>query len=165
MTKFKLHCEIEAGWASLCFSEDRHKDVIFFSHFVDGLEKLADATLALNNGKSKVETHLFADAESFVFDFSLENGSVGIRLFNFHEWTENQPLENIENRGNLLFEGECSLERFTRQIVQLFAGLKRVYGEDGYATKWGNTFPKTQLERLKAILLRRRIGFLAMILL
>jgi hypothetical protein len=74
-------------------------------------------------------------------------------------------LENIENRGNLLFEGECSLERFTRQIVQLFAGLKRVYGEEGYATKWGNTFPKAQLERLKAILLRRRIGFLAMILL
>ena len=104
MTKFKLHCEIEAGWASLCFSENRHKDVIFFSHFVDGLEKLADATLALNNGKTQVETHLFADAESFVFDFSLENGSVCIRLFNFHEWTENQPLETLKT-------GEISCSR------------------------------------------------------
>jgi len=165
MTCFKLQCEIDAGWASLTFSDGERKDAIFFSQVFDGLEKLIDAALALNEGRTEVETHLFADAESFVFRLEQESGQIVVRLYNFHEWTEEQPLANIKHRGILLFEGECTLKEFTLQIVQLFQQLKRANGAEGYAKKWGHQFPSDKLERLKAIILRRRINFLMLLFL
>lgn len=165
MTNFKFKCTIDAGWASLCFSNGEKKEEIFFSHLFDGLDKIMDAVLALNEGRKYVETHLFADTEAFAFGFELENGNLFIRLFNFHEWTENQPLKNIEHRGLLVLETECPLGDFSRQVMKLFQALKQSYGEAGYAEKWGNPFPSEKLEMLKSVILRRRMNFLTMFLL
>ena len=159
MTKFKLHCEIEAGWASLTFTNGDQKDAVFFSQLFDGLNNLLDAVLKLNDGEQSVESHLFADAESFVFEFTQDEGEVLIRLFNFHEWTENQPLELIEHRGINIFEESCTLFRLSTQTARLFTKLRKVYGAEGYAQKWGHEFPSEKLARLQSILQRRRANF------
>ena len=72
-------------------------------------------------------------------------------------------LEYIVHKGTLIFETECSLKRFTMQIIHLFEQLRNKYGVEGFETKWGNKFPNAKLSQLKNLIVRRRINFLAML--
>lgn len=164
MTRFKLFCEIEAGWASLTFINDQQKDAIFFSHLFDGLEGLLDAVIELNLGATEADCHLFADAESFGFQFDREGNQLLIKLFNFNDWMDYMAVADIAEKGHLILETETSLKSFTEQIIQLFKKLEKTYGKEGYKTVWGNAYPTYKIDQLKSLISRRRMNFLAMLL-
>lgn len=164
MTQFKLFCEIEAGWASLTLVNGEQKDAIFFSHLFDGLESLLDTVLALNLGTQEADCHLFADAESFGFQFEREGDNLLIKLYNFTGWMDYMPVADIAEKGMLIFETEMPLRAFTQQVISLFQKLEKSHGLSGYANKWGNEFPADKLDQLKSLVNRRRIGFLSLLL-
>jgi len=164
MTRFKLFCEINAGWASLTFENGKQKDSIFFSHLFDGLESLLDTVIELNLGAQKADCHLFADAESFGFQFDRKENELIVKLFNFTGWMDYMPVADIAEKGLLIFETEISLKAFTNQVIHLFQKLEKTYGRDGYAEKWGNDFPTDKLAQLTSLISRRRIGLFSLLL-
>lgn len=159
MTRFKLFCEIKEGWASLTFVNNGQKDAIFFSHQFDGLEGLLDTVLALNLGSKDADCHLFADAESFGFQFDREGNQLFVKLFNFHGWMDYMPVADIAHKGFLVFETEIALKSFTEQVIQLFNKLRKNYGTEGYKEVWGNDFPEAKLTQLESLMSRRRMNF------
>ena len=165
MTNFKLLCEIEAGWASLTLANGDQKDAIFFSHLFDGLEGLLDTIIDLNLGTQSADCHLFADAESFGFEFKRQGQTLEIKLYNFNGWMDYMAISDIAEKGFLILETDCSLKTFTHQIIGLFQKLLKAYGIEGYERVWGNAFPTEKLAQLKSLATRRRMNFLTMFLL
>ena len=164
MTRVKLLCEIEAGWASLTLMNGKQKDAIFFSHLFDGLEGLLDTVIDLNLGATEADCHLFADAESFGFQFKRNMSELEIKLYNFNGWMNYMSIADIAEKGLLILDTDCSLKRFSNQVIQLFEKLLKTYGLEGYERVWGNAFPSDKLDQLKSLVSRRRMNFITLFL-
>jgi hypothetical protein len=70
---------------------------------------------------------------------------VQVQLLRFEQTFSRLPDE----RGQSIFEAECSLLRFAAQVKGQLHQLHNEYGEEGYRNRWRHPFPMAAFQRLQ----------------
>ncbi|MFH8395412.1 hypothetical protein [Streptomyces sp. NPDC018036] len=55
------------------------------------------------------------------------------------------------NRGTEIWSHQLRVDQLARAVIRCFDAVAQTYGESGYRGKWGEHFPRTELEALRRL--------------
>ncbi|MFI6648223.1 hypothetical protein ACIBI8_11395 [Streptomyces sp. NPDC050529] len=56
-----------------------------------------------------------------------------------------------DNRGTEIWSGLLDVDQLSRAVIRCFDEVAQTYGESEYRAKWGEHFPRTELEALRRL--------------
>ena len=131
--KFKIILDdLRAGWAYLRIEDGKQSMAQHVSYLRDSLAGLVDAAIRLANGQNSVVSF---ELEPEVMMWKIE--LVQDNCFDLYV-------------GDLIFHD--SVERFIKQVLNIFYSYSFEYSEDEYLENWKFDFPRKKLEELMALL-------------
>jgi hypothetical protein len=142
------------GWATATIEHEGQRREMTVSYLSDALSEMTQAAICLLEG---------ADAVRFAFDDEpgehrvvvtrSGEADVQVRVLWFRELWANLPDE----RGELVFSGDCSTARFSGEVLCCLQYLLDEHGAEEYKRLWvSDDFPKEKFERLRGLVHERR---------
>ena len=61
-----------------------------------------------------------------------------------------------DNRGTEIWSSRLGIDQLARAVIRCFDEVAQPHGESGYRGKWGEHFPRTELEALRRLRHDRR---------
>lgn len=131
--------------------EDRHTTAEFTaSSLTDAPAEFLTAVTRLVAGATQTRAQFEAEPTAFRWTFFREGDEAWIRLLELPDGRAQ------EERGAEIWSGMLPVDAFARAAIRCFDDVARTYGESAYRSKWGEHFPRAELEALRD--LRRRPG-------
>ncbi|MDX3264569.1 hypothetical protein PV336_36110 [Streptomyces sp. MI02-2A] len=131
------------GWADCTIEAPAAKAELTASHIGNAPEDLLNAVTRLMAGASEARVQFEAEPTAFRWFFHREGDDVWLRLLELRHGGEH------DNAGTQLWSGALSIDGLARAVVRCFDEVALVHGESGYRGKWGEHFPRSELEALR----------------
>ncbi|WP_329184314.1 hypothetical protein [Streptomyces sp. NBC_01428] len=141
------------GWADCTVSDDRAEVEVTVSYVTAGPEELLTAVTRLVVGETECRAQFEAEPTAFRWVFHREDTNVWIRLLELADGRDH------DNRGTEIWSTQQTIDVVARTVIRCFDEIVREYGESTYRGKWGEHFPRTELEALRAAWREHRGGW------
>lgn len=133
------------GWADCTVADDHAEADTTVSHITTAPEDLLTAVTRLLTGETETRMQFEAEPTVFRWIFYREGTNVWIRLLELADGGKH------DNAGTEIWSSQQHVDIVARAVLQCFDEVARKYGESGYRGKWGEHFPRIELEALRRI--------------
>lgn len=134
-----------AGWADGIVEGRGTKAEFTASYLPSGPEALLDAVARLVAGEAETRAQFEAEPTAYRWIFYRQGDDVWLRLL------ELRHGKLHDDRGTEIWSGPLRLGVVARAVLRCFDQVVRAYGESGYRGKWGEHFPRAELEALRGL--------------
>lgn len=138
------------GWADCTVEVHTVKAGLTASYTSSAPEDLLTAVARLVAGASEARVQFEAEPAAFRRILFREEDTVRLRLLELRHGRDH------DNAGTELWSGALSVDGPARAVVRCFDEVATVYGESEYRGKWGEHFPRSELEALRHVWQARR---------
>jgi hypothetical protein len=138
------------GWADCTVTDHRAVVVLTASHITSAPEELLTASARLIAGETETRAQFEAEPTAARWIFYREDEHVRVRVLELRNGGHH------DNKGTEVWSGHCTVDELARAVIRCFDDVARTYGESGYRGKWGEHFPRTELEALRRLRNERR---------
>ncbi|MDQ0930518.1 hypothetical protein [Streptomyces turgidiscabies] len=142
----------EHGWATCTVEDHQAKAELSVSYLTNAPEDLLTAVARLVSGDTETRAQFEAEPTAFRWIFHRQADDVWIRVLELRDGSDH------DNRGTEIWSGPLGIDALVRAVVRCFDGVARTYGESGYRGKWGEHFPRLELEALRSLWRAHRPG-------
>lgn len=133
------------GWAD-CTVEDRQaKAELTASYMTSAPEELLTAVARLVSGETETRAQFEAEPIAYRWIFYRQADDAWIRLLELRHGSDH------DNRGTEIWSGQHHVDDLAHAAIRCFDEVARTYGESGYRGKWGEHFPRAELESLRRL--------------
>lgn len=134
-----------SGWAD-CTLEDRQAKVeLTASYITSAPEELLTAVARLVAGETETRAQFEAEPTAYRWIFYREGEDIWIRVLELCDGSDH------DNRGTETWSSQLGIDQLARTVIRCFDEVAQTYGESGYRGKWGEHFPRTELEALRRL--------------
>lgn len=96
-------------------------------------------------GETETRVQFEAEPTAFRWIFCRDGDTVRLRLLELRHGGVH------DDAGTELWSGTLGADGLARAVVRCFDEVATVYGESGYRGKWGEHFPRSELEALRRV--------------
>ncbi|MER7844292.1 hypothetical protein ABTZ03_10155 [Kitasatospora sp. NPDC096077] len=140
---FQLTWELGGhGWADCTVSDRDSSTVITASNITTAPEDLLAATARLALGATESRAQFNAEPTIARWILYREGSDIWIRILEL-------PGDVHDNRGTEIWSSQQPLITVVRAVVRCFDSVAARYRESAYRGKWGEHFPRQELEVLR----------------
>jgi hypothetical protein len=132
-------------WADCSLEDHRGKIEVTASYISDAPEEFLTAVARLVAGEAETRAQFEAEPTAFRWIFYRQGEDTWIRLLGLRQGSDH------DNRGTEIWSGQPSIHQLARAVIRCFDEVAQTYGESGYRGKWGEHFPRTDLEALRQL--------------
>ncbi|UFQ16562.1 MULTISPECIES: hypothetical protein [Streptomyces] len=134
-----------SGWAD-CTLEDRlAKAELTASYITSAPEELLTAVARLVASETETRVQFEAEPTAYRWIFYREGEDIWIRVLELRDGSDH------DNRGAEIWSSQLGIDQLARTVIRCFDKVAQTYGESGYRGKWGEHFPRTELEVLRRL--------------
>ncbi|MFH9670616.1 hypothetical protein ACH4LQ_36085 [Streptomyces globisporus] len=133
------------GWAD-CTVTDLHTAIVLTaSNITSGPEEFLTALARLIAGETETRAQFEAEPTAYRWIFYREDEHVWVQILELRGGIDH------DNKGTELWSSHYTIDELVRAVIRCFDDVARTYGESGYRGKWGEHFPRTELEALRRL--------------
>ncbi|MEU2469356.1 hypothetical protein ABZ580_35070 [Streptomyces sp. NPDC012486] len=132
------------GWADCTISDHQAEAEVTASYISTAPEDLLTAVARLVTGEAEARVQFEAEPTAFRWILYREGSDVWIRVLELADGSKH------DNAGTEIWSSQQGIGTVARAVVRCFDDVARKYGESGYRGKWGEHFPCSELEALRA---------------
>lgn len=141
-----------SGWAD-CTLEDRQAKVELTASYVTSApEELLTAVARLVAGEPEARAQFEAEPTAYRWIFSREGVDTWTRVLELRHGSDH------DSEGTEIWSSRLGIDQLARTVIRCFDEVAQAYGESGYRGKWGEDFPRTELEALRRLWHARHRG-------
>ncbi|MDX2391096.1 hypothetical protein NJL88_13760 [Streptomyces sp. DK15] len=132
------------GWANCNIEDQQAKVELIVSSITSAPEEFLTAMARLVSG----ETHTRAQFEAGPTAFRRlyrHGDDAWIRILELRRGSDH------DNRGTEIWSSQLHTDATARAVIRCFDEVARTYDESGYRGKWGEHFPRSELEALRRL--------------
>jgi hypothetical protein len=133
------------GWADCSIRDARAQAEVTASYITNAPEDLLTAVTRLVTGEAETRAQFEAEPTAFRWIFYREGNDVWIRLLQLPDGSKH------DNAGTEIWSSQQSLDNVARAVIRCFDEVAKRHDESGYRGKWGEHFPRTELEALRSL--------------
>ncbi|MFF1809600.1 hypothetical protein ACFVXW_10620 [Streptomyces sp. NPDC058251] len=133
------------GWADCTVEDRRAKADLTASYITSAPEDLLTAVSRLVAGESETRAQFEAEPTAYRWIFYRQDDDVWIRILELEDGSDH------DNKGTEIWTSQLHVDAVARAVIRCFEEVARTYGESGYRGKWGEHFPRTELEALRRL--------------
>ncbi|MFE2529306.1 hypothetical protein ACFXEL_34340 [Streptomyces sp. NPDC059382] len=137
------------GWANCTIADHEREADLTASSINEAQEDLLNAVSRVLTGQTEVRTQFEAEPTAYRWVFYRQDTTVWIRI------VELSHGELHNNAGTEVWSSWQPVDRLVRAVIRCFDQVADTYGESAYRGKWGDHFPRTELEALRRLWRRR----------
>lgn len=131
------------GWAD-CTLEDHHaKAELTASYITSAAEDFLTAVARLVAGETETRVQFEAEPTAYRCIFYREGEDIWIRVLELRDGSDH------DNRGAEIWSSQLGIDQLARAVIRCFDEVAQTYGESGNRGKWGEHFPRTEVEALR----------------
>lgn len=134
-----------SGWADCTIADDERAAHVTASNISNAPEDLLNAVSRLQTGQIETRTQLDAEPTAYRWIFYLQDTTVWIRIVELSHGGLH------DNAGTELWSSWQPIDRLVRAVIRCFDQVADTYGESAYRGKWGEHFPRNELETLRRL--------------
>ncbi|MGW2817990.1 hypothetical protein [Streptomyces sp. NPDC001415] len=134
---------VGSGWAG-CTLEDRQAKVeLIASYITSAPEDLLTAMARLVAGETETRAQFEAEPTAYRWIFHREGADTWTRVLELRHGSDH------DNKGTEIWSSRLGVDQLARTVIRCFDEVAQTYGESGYRGKWGEHFPRAELEALR----------------
>lgn len=133
------------GWASCALEDHQAKVELTASYITSAPEELLTAVARLVAGEAETRTQFEAEPTAYRWIFYREGVDTWTRVLELRHGSDH------DNKGTEIWSSRLGIDQFARTVIRCFDEVAQTYGESGYRGKWGEHFPRTELEALRRL--------------
>ncbi|WP_255954469.1 hypothetical protein [Streptomyces odontomachi] len=134
-----------SGWADCTVADRQAEAEVTASYITAAPEELLTAVARLVAGETQTRAQFEAEPTAYRWIFHRQADTVSIRLLELRHGGLHDA------RGAEIWSSRLPVDALARAVVRCFDEVARTYGESGYRGKWGEHFPRTELESLRRL--------------
>ncbi|MFC8230863.1 hypothetical protein [Streptomyces sp. NPDC057287] len=134
-----------SGWADCTLEDHRTKVVLAASDITGAPEELLTAVARLLAGEPETRAQFEAEPTAYRWIFYREGVDTWTRVLELRHGSDH------DNKGTEIWSGQLGIDQLARSVIRCFDEVAQTYGESGYRGKWGEHFPRTELEALRRL--------------
>ncbi|MEV6481573.1 hypothetical protein [Streptomyces sp. NPDC051576] len=145
-TGMRITWVLEAhGWAD-CTLEDQHtKAELTASYITSAPEEFLTAVARLVAGETETRVQFDAEPTAYRWVFYREGDDIWIRVLELRDGGDH------DKEGSEIWSSQLGIDQLARAVIRCFDEVAQTYGESAYRGKWGDHFPRTELEALRRL--------------
>lgn len=144
MTQMSLRWTLAgSGWADCTVADDQAEAEVTASYITAAPEELLTATARLVLGEEQTRAQFEAEPTAFRWIFYRGGDDVWVRLLQLPDGRRH------DNAGTEIWSSWQTVDTLARAVIRCFDDVVRRYDESGYHGKWGEPFPRLELEALR----------------
>ncbi|MFD5113939.1 hypothetical protein ACFWNG_16740 [Streptomyces sp. NPDC058391] len=140
------------GWADCTLEDHQAKAELIASYISNAPEELLTAVARLIVGETETRAQFEAEPTAYRWIFYREGNDSWVRVLELRHGSEH------DNKGTEIWSAQLPVDTLARTVIRCFDEVARSYGESGYRSKWGEHFPRTELEALRRLWRAHRRG-------
>ncbi|MFE9560172.1 hypothetical protein ACFYM0_03605 [Streptomyces sp. NPDC006487] len=131
------------GWADCTITDHQAEAEVTASSISTAPEDLLTAMARLVTGEAEVRVQFEAEPTAFRWILYREGTDLWIRVLELADGSKH------DNAGIEIWSSLQNIDSAVRAVVRCFDGVAQKYGVSGYRGKWGEHFPRSELEALR----------------
>lgn len=132
-----------SGWADCTVADQEHEAHLTASCISTAPEDLLIAVSHLLTGQAETRTQFEAEPTAYRWIFYQQDATVWIRVLELSHGGLH------DNAGTELWSSWQPTDLLARSVIRCFDQVAHTYGESAYRGKWGEHFPRSELEALR----------------
>jgi hypothetical protein len=133
------------GWADCTIENHQAKAELTASYITNAPEDLLTALARLVAGQSEARAQFEAEPTAYRWILCRQVDDIRVRVLELRDGSDH------DNRGTEIWSAQLSVDALVRAVIRCFDEVARSYGESSYHSKWGEHFPRTELEALRRL--------------
>ncbi|MFE7709194.1 hypothetical protein ACFU6I_26110 [Streptomyces sp. NPDC057486] len=133
------------GWADCTVEDQQAKAELTASYISSAPEDFLTAVARLVAGEAENRAQFEAEPTAYRWIFYREGEDVWVRMLELRHGSDH------DNKGTEIWSAQLPIDALVRAVIRCFDEVVRSYGESGYHSKWGEHFPRTELEALRRL--------------
>ncbi|MEW2252743.1 hypothetical protein [Streptomyces sp. NPDC006975] len=133
------------GWADCTVEDQQAKAELTASYISNAPEDFLTAVARLVAGEAENRAQFEAEPTVYRWIFYREGEDVWVRVLELRHGSDH------DNKGTEIWSAQLPIDALVRAVIRCFDEVARSYGESGYHSKWGEHFPRTELEALRRL--------------
>ncbi|MFE7245317.1 hypothetical protein [Streptomyces sp. NPDC057580] len=133
------------GWADCTVEDQQAKAELTASYISSAPEDFLTAVAQLVAGEAENRAQFEAEPTAYRWIFYREGEDVWVRMLELRHGSGH------DNKGTEIWSAQLPIDALVRAVIRCFDEVVRSYGESGYHSKWGEHFPRTELEALRRL--------------
>lgn len=133
------------GWVTCTVEDHQAKAEFSVSYITNAPEDLLTAVARLVSGEAETRVQFEAEPTAYRWILYRQADDVWIRLLELRDGRDH------DSKGTEIWSGQLGIDVLGRSVIRCFDEVARTYGESGYRGKWGEHFPRTELEALRRL--------------
>ncbi|MFF2196378.1 hypothetical protein [Streptomyces sp. NPDC058157] len=134
------------GWAHCTVGASGGEAELTASHMTSAPEDLLIAVTRLVTGETETRAQFEAEPTAYRWIFYRQAEEVWVRLLELRHGGAH------DSKGTEIWSAFLQADELARAVIRCFDEVTRIYGESGYRGKWGEHFPRAELESLRRAL-------------
>ncbi|MEI5101204.1 hypothetical protein RB200_24915 [Streptomyces sp. PmtG] len=131
------------GWADCVVGDHQAEAEVTASYITTAPEDLLATVTRLVVGATECRAQFEAEPTAFRWIFYREGTHVWVRLLRLARAGDH------DNKGTEIWSTQQTVDAVARAVIRCFDDVVKEYGESAYRGKWGEHFPRTELEALR----------------
>ncbi|WP_216677926.1 hypothetical protein [Streptomyces sp. MNP-20] len=131
------------GWADCTVADQQVEAVLTASHISNAPEEFLTAAARIVVGEKETRAQFEAEPTAYRWICYREGEEVWVRVLELRRGSDH------DNKGMEIWSAQLSIDAFVRAVIRCFDEVAQSYGESTYRGKWGEHFPRTELEALR----------------
>ncbi|MGP3632660.1 hypothetical protein ACTU45_04670 [Streptomyces sp. 24-1644] len=133
------------GWADCTVTDQQAVIVLTASYITSAPDEFLTALARLIAGETETRVQFEAEPTAYRWIFYREGERVWVRILELRDGRDH------DNNGAEIWSNQYAMDELARAAIRCFDDVARTYGESVYRGKWGEHFPRTELEALRAL--------------
>ncbi|WP_329191760.1 MULTISPECIES: hypothetical protein [unclassified Streptomyces] len=133
------------GWATCIVADQQAKVELTASPITNAPEEFLTAVARLVSGGTGTRAQFEAEPTAFRWIFHRQGNDVWIRLLELGRGSDH------DSKGAEIWSSQFHVEALARAVIRCFDEVAETYDESGYRGKWGEHFPRSELEALRRL--------------
>ncbi|MFF9040133.1 hypothetical protein ACF090_32225 [Streptomyces sp. NPDC014892] len=96
-------------------------------------------------GETETRAQFEAEPTAYRWIFYREGEDIWIRVLELCDGSDH------DNEGAEIWSSQLGIDQLARAVIRCFDEVAHTHGESGYRGKWGEHFPRTELETLRRL--------------
>ncbi|MER7513736.1 hypothetical protein ABTX82_36275 [Streptomyces lavendulae] len=140
------------GWANCTVEDQQAKVELTASYITNAPQDFLTAVARLVSGETDTRAQFEAEPTAFRWIFYRQGDDVWVRLLELRRGSDH------DNKGTEIWSSQLHVDALARAVIRCFDDAARTYDVSGYRGKWGEHFPRTELEALRRLWNAHRHG-------
>ncbi|MFJ8255568.1 hypothetical protein [Streptomyces sp. NPDC094466] len=133
------------GWADITLEDHQAKAELTASCITSAPEDFLTAMARLVAGERETRVQFEAEPTAYQWIFYREGEEVWSCVLELRDGSDHG------NRGMEMWSSQFGIDQLSRAVIRCFDEVAQTFGESGYRGKWGEHFPRTELEALRRL--------------